>query len=332
MTLIDDTEERLRSYYPFSQDVVDVVATTADYQTIFSSYKDYFDRVGITDTVKFQPEGYLPVEILDIRPKEHDPKAALLIHLAMANPLNPNQMFQIATIADTNPNKRIIAVGNPSGGHHFQSGRLSRIDRANIADGVYMIPLVDPLLKYTDKEGIESVEQMGFSYGALRAVASAVYADHEVTHTIPIEPVVGQRSLAKLGWDFMRTGKALKGYVKASDSELFNAARKDSLGGIAYARGVARLSNIAIAKVLAHADFEEWTDMAMVERRQMKTTIIWGSESELATDAIMQEIVRRQSDLHPGRVTAMRLRGQKHNMVNDVSLQAALMLEALKAA
>jgi hypothetical protein len=110
------TSERLEGYYPFSPEVIDVVSEFAECQRHYSSYGDFFASLGIDETQKLQYDGYLPVEIVDIRPAEHDPEEAMIVHLAMANPLDPNQLYQVATIAGTNPDTRVVAVGNPSGG------------------------------------------------------------------------------------------------------------------------------------------------------------------------------------------------------------------------
>jgi len=326
-----NTAERLEGYYPFSQGVIETVANFADHQKDFDSYQAFFDSLGIGETIKWQAEGYLPVEILDIRPKEHDPREAMFVRLPMANPLDPNQIFQVATLAGTNPTKRLIAIGNPSRGS-YGTGLLNREQRKAVAHDD-LRPLVEPSHLYAAKQKIETGTEVGYSEGALLAPASAAMTSYAVNRLISIEPVVQKRSLPKLGKDFMSTAKELKGYVQASDTPIFEEARKDSVSGLTYNLGVLRLTNLAAARTLAHGKFEQQMGQALDQQADMIASVIWGSESELALDGVVREIIHSLRGNHGhNRVGGICLPGQKHALANDIHLQAAVVLESLRAA
>lgn len=335
------TATRLANYYDFSPEVIDEVAEFAERQKQYATYGEFFAATGVPDVQRFIPSyGTPPIEVIDVRPIDHDPKKALIYHLPMANPLDNNQLYQIATIAATNPDTRVIAVGNPSGGRRWDSGRLNKPERQLItyaaAGGLYLDPLVQPTNEYISRQGIEVTQEVGLSYGGLKAALSAAYTKkkmRDVSDLVVIEPVVGPRNLRRLGMDFRSTDKALSGYVNASDLPTFNEARKDSISALKYTLGLARLSNIAIAKALTKGTTLDFVGHALIEHQEMNATIIWGDESELAVSALTQQLVRGLQDQgsrpnKPQRVHSLIMPGQKHAFPNDVHLQAAVVRQA----
>lgn len=325
------TADRLSNYYPFDPEVIDKVSEFADRQRGYATYGDFFDSVGVGETVKWQPDGYLPSEILDIRPAEHDPEEALIYHLPMGNPLDPNQIYQIATIAGTNPNKRIIAAGNPSG-RGYGYGRLDLWQRDRVAN-FDLRPVVEPVLRYVDEQGISRSHQVGYSYGSDKAAEAAMHADHEVENIITLEPVLGSRNLVRLGLDFASTAKELDHYVKASGLPTFEAAREESVGMVDFDLGLLRLSNFAIARALAKGQFDVRLDNALERQHSARASVIWGSESELAVDGLCAAVCAGMSRTYSEhRVRGIRLPEQKHALANDIHLQAAVVRESLKTA
>jgi hypothetical protein len=325
------TAERLVDYYAFSPDVVDTVSEFAKRQSQYVTYQGFFHAMGIEGTQKLQSDGYLPVDVLDIRPKDYDPTTALIYHLPMANPLDPNQIYQLATVAATNPDRRIIATGNPSG-PGYNSGLLTAKQRNDAAHGKFQA-VVEPVLRFAEQQGITTVDEIGDSYGVDTAATAAAAGRYEVGKLICIEPAsVKKRNLAKLALDFNSTAKPLGMYVAASNLPTFNEARKDSVSAAGYAMGLGRLTNLAIGRGLARGRFVAEMDDAFEHQKTMESTIIWGSESELAIDALMTNIVGGLQEQYGERVKAIRLPGQKHNLANDIHLQAALVLQSLRAA
>lgn len=325
-----NTLERLAGYYPFSIETREAVSDFADKQARYRTYQDFFDEVGVGQPYVVEQTGYKPVSVLDIRPDEHDPAEALFYHLPMANPLDANQMYQVATIAGTNPGKRVIAAGNPSA-PGYGAGRLTHSQRAAVTRGD-LTPTVDPVLRFADEQGIEFAEHVGYSYGSDKAAEAATRANHEVKNIVAIEPVVGARNLLKLGLDFAATAKHLKRYVEANELPSFNEARQDSVGPLAYNLGLLRLTNIAIARALGRGDFDSRVMAAMDQSRQENAvaTIIWGSASELARDGLCKALYSTLEQTYGSRrVQRIRLEDQTHALANDVHLQAAVVLDAL---
>lgn len=321
------TQERLEAY-GFNPYVVDTVSEFADQISQHATYAETFAAVGLGDVKTVNYDGYMPVSVVDIRPEEHDPKAAMFIHLAMANPLDPNQLYQIAAIAGTNPNTRIIAAGNPSG-PGYNTGRLTHSQRKAVAHGD-LRPVVDPMVKYAEENGIEWANQVGYSFGADRAMTAATSDAYQVDKAVAIEPAsVKGRNLLKLGLSFGATAKHLDHYVKASETPAFEAAREESVGAMAYNLGLARLSNIAIARCLSIRGFEQRTDDALEVHPTMEATIAWGTESELAVHGLMKPIVHRLQRSHGHRVNPVVIEGGKHALANDIHLQAAIVLNGV---
>ncbi|MDZ7786308.1 MAG: hypothetical protein U5L95_04275 [Candidatus Saccharibacteria bacterium] len=324
------TAERLEQYYPFEQNVIDEIAEFADYQSGFESYRDFFGAVGIPEVQVVSHDGSNGATVVDVRPKDHDEKDALVMHLPMGNPLNSNQLYQVATIAGTNPDSRVIAFGNPSSGK-FRGESFTRSERKNLINGE-LRPLVENGLRYLEAQGVESANEIGYSYGALKVLASANYAAHSVDNVVSIEPVNPTRSSIKLGLvDFPSTEKALGDYTGPAKEEFasFKNARDDEPGMIAYVSGLARLTNLAIGRALAHTEYGSYAGHSLDNHAMNSLSVVWGSESELADDTVMQEMISDMQTVYDDRVKAMRLEGQKHAMVNDPSLHAAIVKQAL---
>ncbi len=132
-----------------------------------------------------------------------------------------------------------------------------------------------------------------------------------------------------LGRDFASTGNALPGYVQATEIDAFQEARHDSAFGMAkFGAGLLRITNLAIANALAGSYFEERAKKALYAQPRALLNVIWGSESELARDAIMTAMIISLEHSFEGRVSGTRILHAKHNMVNDIHLQAALLSHA----
>lgn len=324
------TADRLLGYYPFSPDVVDDVSEFVERQASFTSYQAFFDSVGLKDPFVFRTKGYKPTNIVDFRPKEHAPGEAVFYHLPMANPLDANQMFQLASVAATNPNKRILAAANPSG-PGYKSGRLRLLQTPKVLKG-NLGATIDPLLRYADDQKIDVSQQIGVSYGADEAMETARRANHVVLSAVAIEPVIGERSFVGLAKDFKASDAALKGYVRASKMPLFESARAEAISGKAYMLGLLRLSNLAITEALTKGGFEARTTDAIKRQEKMRTLVAWGTASELARHEQLSDFMTDLLGQHPSRVDEIVLADQKHASFNDIPLQLALIRQGLRAA
>jgi hypothetical protein len=323
-------ERLLTEHDTFSPSVLAAVAEFTEQQSRYDTYQDFLRDTGVDKPQVVTFDGYAPVQILDIRPEEYDPDKALVIHAPMAIPLDPNHIYQTACVAATNPDKRVIAMGG-IGGLGYGYGLLTRAQRQQVAQG-NMRPVIDPLLKYLDTQKITQVWHEGDSCGADKAVVSASAGSQAVEDLIVIEPAsVIKRTFLQLACTFATTAQPIDRYTRTSKLPLFDEARKDSAGLIGYGVGLARLSNIAIAHALKDGKFAERMHQFMTTHTEARTTVIWGSESELAIDGIVQRLARDlQASYSPERVHAMRLLEHKHALGNDVPLRMALILEALQ--
>lgn len=336
---MSDVAERLQSYYPFSDEITETVADVAAFQKRFDHYKDYFTAIELPEPLVYKAHDSVETEIavLDIKPRQdYDEHKARVLHLPMANPLDPNMLFQVATIYQSDPSDRLIAVGNPSG-PGYKTGIQRGHDRRKSVSSGNLLALVDPILLYLKHNRIRLADHIGYSYGAEKAAVAAdfgsLYRQYAMrsVHTEPVS--VKQRNLLRLGADFAASNKALNSYVEASDTPAFIDARTDSVGPLAYNIGLMRATNLAIAKALGRGSFETRMREALQpwpEEPEMTSTIIWGTESKLAIDGLTQELAGRlQASFGEDRIRTISLPGQKHALANDIHLQAALVLEGL---
>lgn len=332
------TAERLQNYYPFDQDIIDTIREVAEVQQSHPDYKDYLTAMGVPDTQRVMVDGLKPIRVLDIKPRgDYDDTQARVLHLPMGNDVDPNQVYQAATVFAAEPGKRLIAVGNPSAPGR-KDGRLSIGDALRVANGD-LRPTVDPLLHYLRHENITHTEHIGYSYGAdkvLTAVAHSAKYDQQPGNNVALEPASVKdrggklRAMLSIAGDFSATAKHLDTYVNATNVAAFTAARKESVGVVDYSLGLARLSNIAIASALATDKFESRAIAALEAQPQARLATIWGTESELAINGLMEQLTTRLEDRFPGRTQSLQLPGQTHSLANDIHLQAALVLQGVR--
>lgn len=327
-------QERLLNYYPFDKDVVNTVAEVADrqrsvgWETIQSS---------LPENKTFTAPGYKPIELIDVIPDD-DYESVHVYHLPMANALDENMLIRISALAQALPTSRIVAFGNP-GAPGQGKGKISAVEFREVWGGDVR-PFIEPSLRYLSSQGIDTASQIGYSYGAERAVTSAQYANrHDLNIPIGIfmEPVTAHaRTLIELGRDFGRTAEPLDDYVKAANSEAYSQARqlaeKRGHGPIGYALGLARLSNLAVAHALAKESFQDKTNAALTSQSDLKANIVWGSESEMLLAIKMRHISQvLKKRFGAQRVNALEIPGQRHAMGDDIYLHTAIVLEALNS-
>lgn len=328
-----NVHERLAGYgVEFDPQLVDRLAEVSDYQKNHT-FIEFFDSINMPEPVLI-PAGRKQQEIVDIVPScDYDETHTRVMHLSMANNLNNRELYMVATVFSADPTTRLIAVGNPSA-PGYKAGILSLTDARKVYKGD-LGPTVEPTLAYMQSQGIATAEHYGYSYGADKAQVAATLApgyDQDVLQTKVIEPTaVTNRgrfhvpSFISLSQDFNATGDHLRPYVDGNELPAFRAARDTSPRIAAYILGLGRITNIATASALATDLFETRTAQALDAQDDMETTIIWGSESELATDALMRPLIGRlQDEFGSDVVHGIVLPNQYHALANDVHLQAAL--------
>jgi hypothetical protein len=319
------TVERLRGYHDFSDEVLIKVGNVAVNQAQFGNYSEYLGSIGIDDLS--------PMPLLDIRPEDEDD--TLVFNLPMANCLDANQVFQVATVASALPNTRVIAFGNPAGGSKYGFNLLTKEERAKVASGDFS-PVSEIPNRYLYQNYIDRASHYGASYGVEPALASSIDSDHEIDNVILVEPAsVVPRGLTELLKDFMASGSGFPYYVEKSGSKIFKEAVDSdaTISQTMFALGIGRLSNIAVGRGIAKGRFFEKLDKAIqsADSNDIDFSVIWGSDSELAVDEVMQEELSEIVDRDlSGKLQVTRLEGQKHALMNDIYLQAALILQHKK--
>lgn len=331
--------DRLQNYYPFTTQTAEVVAEVAerfralnDWNELYSDFQADDSHAKLAEKT-YTPAHGSPIKLVDIVPVEHD--KTLMYHLPMGNSVDANMQARLITLSAVLPNTRIIAAGNPAQ-PFTDSGKLNQYQRKEVSSGNFR-STVDPILAYAHQERLERIDQVGFSYGADKALAAAILArcfDITPDSVIPMDPAsVTPRTLFQLGADFLATNKYLSEYVDAAEFPAYIDARKVAgrkTGWLAgYGLGLMRQSNIAIAKGIATGNFEDKLSQALEHNPETRTSVVWGTESELAIDGIMQAATGQAQITFGQRVTVMPVEGQHHAMGDDVFLHAALVREGL---
>lgn len=328
--IFSHTKQRLEECNCFSPQTIQTVATVAEQQARYTRYQEFLHTVGVPAVQLHVTKGGSGVPFVDIPAKTKQPTGVLVIHLPMANPLDSNQLFQVATIAAATPNYRVIAFGNPSGGRYaFRQQNLSMKHRRAIARGGTVEPLVAAELDYLKSQGVRQVVHAGYSYGALKAMFASYYESAvEVQGVICIEPVAHPRSIVQLTSDFLRTDNPLNKYVNRSRIPAFIDARKHAIDGVSYRRGLVRPINIAVAFLLARTDFMTLFKKILTKRPTIHAVIAWGGKSELGNDAHMTTALHAITNINR-HVHALRFAEDTHALANDIHVHAAIILEAL---
>lgn len=331
-------QERLEAYYPFHPQVSDAVAWAAEAQNRYS-FRDLARQYGIENGPgTILPDGYnKPLEMLTFIPREdYDSARMRVYHLPMGNGISPQMAMRGMRLFAADPSEQLTLVGNPSvpgsGGTCFPlKHSIEAMKQKSLT------PFVEPLLGYLAATGVSSTDQIGFSYGADKAATSAREAaryDIEVPKGVFVEGVSAEkRSIVSLAKAFQASGAALAQYVEQSGSSPYVEARgKDNLAGlIKFSAGLLRVSNIAVATILAGGEYEHRIRLALEDQPQMAATLGWGTSSELVSNESMDQMTTRlQVDYGAKRITGMRLEAMHHAGENDIDLHAAIVLQGLR--
>lgn len=327
---LDDIKQRLKGLGHFSKETIDGVIEVARLQQSFPTYQPFFDELNLSTPHLF--EGLNGgVTVVDLPARQRPEAGVLVVHLPMANPLDTNQLYQVATITAANPSYRIIAFGNPSGGRYsYPVQNLSAQKRTAIANGSGIQYLVEVEVEYLKSQNITTVSHAGYSYGALKAVIESYYSgDVTVENIIVIDPAAHPRGLVQLAGDFLRTDLRLNTYVNRANTPAFIEARKAAVTGNEYKVGLLRPINRAIIRLLSKTDFIDLLTKTMVRHPHVKVTLAWAAKSELGNDAHFKSSTHHLSQAMPGRLRPMRFGDDYHALANDIHLHAAIIREGL---
>jgi hypothetical protein len=329
--------ELLVEKYDFGTDLAAEIGDLAAAQTRdFDTYGEFLESVGGNNLSIKRYDGYKPLQVLDIQPREYDPRRAVVANVAMANSLDPNTRVQIAIIASANPGRRILAYGNPSTPVTTAKSRLLRPRQLPVVAGGDFSPTTDPILRHLNAEKIEQIDQFGYSYGEVATADIMQRADQETGTAVVYDTARAVDWIKKfklmgglrLLGAFNSTGKPMDGYVEESDFEPFIDARADSPQLFGYILGVTRLSNIAVGLGISGSSYLEETTKALNAQPGARYVASWGVKSEFNIDGATEQAVAELSATFGPRVTGRPLNAH-HAAMNNIYLQAALVKEAL---
>lgn len=323
------TKKRLEQYGIFSPDVADSVAQFAQKQRAFPTYQEFFLAMGVGKVATHVLPNGNGVTVVDI-PAKKKQQGVIVVHAAMSTPLNANQLYALATIAGVNPEYRIVGFGNPVTGAHYQRSQgLRAIDWVKIAVANDLGPIVELELDYLRTQGIDTCYQVGYSYGALKAVAESQYlGEGHLKGLLLVDPVAFPRSVIRLARDFKKTYGPLGEYVNRVNVPTYHAARGDA----AKEQGngpIGRPVSIAIGLALARINIYKRLRNIIEYTPKAKVAVAWATQSELGDDSVTRDFIDSTA---PHAIHAMRVENEAHAFANDVHLYAALVRQFITKA
>lgn len=334
-----NTAYRLNNYYDFDADILHSVDEAASRQNELS-FKELAQQYGIENgPEKILPDSAAkPVEVVTIKPKsDYDETHARVYHASFAYPANENTAMHAMRLFEADPREQVVVIGNPA--MPFASAsKMSFRESFDVVHTGSFRPAVDGLLKYLEQNRITHTEHVGYSYGADKAVTAAQFSElynQSAEKAVLIEPAsIVKRSIKRLAQAFSASGAEQHRYIVQSASKPYDEIwdQDNLLKTVGWMAGMLRVSNIAIAKAMAEGSFGRRTDEAMRANPSLRATIAWGSSSELAPDADMMRTTNQLRAAHKMRVSTMRLEGMHHAAVDDIDLNAAIVLQGLRAA
>lgn len=323
--------KRLYDTQLFDAEVVEAVMQAAVDQDM--TYGEFKERYKVTPLQRYKPVGLPAIQVLDLKPQAaYDTSKAVVLHLPMANGLTRNKIFRAVVLHLADPSQRLIVFANPGVPLRDGSGKPRLRHLPKVARGD-LEPITVGSLAYLKAQGISSIVQYGYSFGADRALAMAAMAsvyDIKVSKLVAADPAsIKRRSFLQLLRDFNAGGKSLKKTLQSVDSKLLRDSRpRSSEHPYVVMAALLRPTNLAIARALSKGGFESRLQAALRAQPDMRVQLVWGSKSELSDDDIMQALAEEHVQLHPKRMAYIRIVGQNHSMADDVALHAAIMLQA----
>lgn len=315
----------------FSDATIKLVATFAKKQSKYKTYQEFFDSVGIPESKLYINEKGEGVTVVDVVARKKE-KGTIVIHLPMANPLDANQLYNVATIVGTNPHYRVIAFGNPSNApFSYKAQNLTFKKRFGIATLRNLRPLISAESDYLEKHQISKIHHVGYSYGAHKALIETFYAKPgQVKSLTLVEPVAHPRGIKQLIEDFQSTFKPMGEYVNRTKAQTYFDARREAAKTHNAKRALTRPINIAIGFMMARLDLIPILKNTLKAQLKLHVSVVWGSKSELGNDAHLTTSLDLLAREHSAKVRILRLEGDTHAFANDIHLYAAIIHEALE--
>ena len=330
----DATKHRLEAYDVFSAQAIEAVALVAQKQAHYAHYTDFFNEVGVPIPRLYVTTKHKGVPVVDIPAKQRTQsgvkqrtqQGTIVVHLPMANPLDQNQLYHIATIAATLPAYRVIAFGNPSGApYRYRQQGGGFLTLLAIAFTHHRKALVAAEIGYLREHGIKAAHHAGYSYGAHKVLIESGYLDDdEVASLTLVDPVAHPRGIQQLIHDFKATFAPMGRYVNRTKLPSYFEARKDASQTNHHKAALYRPISLAIGVLMARFDLMPAIRQVLTQHRRLRLTVAWGSRSELGNDAHMRTSIQQLMHDRPEHIKALRLKDDEHALANDIHLYAAI--------
>jgi hypothetical protein len=324
-------------YEPFFDDHTNEIVRDIFDRQQAQSWQRFITEHQVPNLSVFEPSSGKPVQVFDMRPAMGHERT-VVYHGGMGDSLDSNVVAHLANVsialnrAFPEAPTRLISTSNPGRlGNRY--GKLTREGMRQLRDGDFR-PTVEAALEYAQNQNIEARVDIGYSFGADKAVAAANYAEiygQNTTHAIVMEPSsLEEKSLIGLGSDFFRSGSKLNVYAEATGSQAYLEARLASGGLLTYSAGLLRKSNWAITNAIRDGGFEERVNHLMNTHPEVHLHLIWGEESELTNHGLMTQIANRFSETYSARLNTRSYTGLHHAHADDLRLHTATIIDAFK--
>ncbi|MGV9002322.1 MAG: hypothetical protein ACOH18_05210 [Candidatus Saccharimonadaceae bacterium] len=324
------TKQRLEKYGIFSDTTIESIATFAQKQSAYNTYQAFFKAVAIPAPHLYVNKKGEGVEVVDI-PAKGNEKGVIVLHLPMGNPLDANQLYNVATIIATNPKYRVIAFGNPSSKpFSYKEQNLTFWKRFGIGSLLNLQPLVAAENSYLQKHKVSNIHHIGYSYGVHKALVETFYTKPGmVTSILLVDPVAHPRGIKQLIEDFLRAFKPMGEYVNRTKLQTYFDARAEAARTTRPKKALSRPINIAIGFMMDRLDFIPFLKKVIASHPGLQVTVAWGSKSELGNDALLSTSLQQLAQDNSQRVNSIRLKDDTHAFANDIHLYAAIIRESL---
>jgi hypothetical protein len=292
------------------------------YDTDFVKYLGTFG-IGIAE-LKRTPD------FVDIRSDDRDDESAIVVHQPLGNPLKAHRLVGVASIAAMFPDKRIISFSNP--GHPgSKHKRVSPLGALKVANGS-LTDYMSYLEHYLVDQNVFEAAHVGESIGADLATEAGAQKGYASTAVIALDPGSNVPSTFRgMTGAFGSSNDAFRGYLHGNGQEL-SATSFDIAGdGDSYPKGLVRLTNLAMAKLVTRGNYADRATRAVMNGTDVY--VAHATKSELCPPNPMRGLIGslQAQDLgqNAGTMSGIELIGDNHSFPNDLALVNALVAQSI---
>ena len=337
-TIAESTAGRLQQYSEAIDPAVarEVAASAEMVHDLGATTVALCEAVNMDDPKWLRYDDCPPMQILDLPASGDDGEhETTVLWLAMATGFTDAIRHRMARLKLLLGDNRLIVVANANSWTEA-SGTLNGEQRARVRTGD-MWPLLEPVFRYLDENGISRVSWAGVSFGAKMAAAAGAAAvtrtSHAVNRIVAIEPPdIIPRNFPDLALTFLSTRHGLEHHKSQLTDAAFVEALSREPGLLQYIGSLACPTNLAVAQAITHDSFASDIQTVLAASPDTAVTVAWGTASELAPHDPMSKACEQMEALHGGRLKPIVLEGLKHALCYDIDLVNTLLVQGLRSA